>query len=103
MGFNKTISGINDLKTLFPDIANEAYGWNPSLVSAKSGTVKDWKCPIGHIYKSRPASRTTIAKGRNNPQGCPICSGKKILAGFNDIRTTHPKIAAEAHQIHKNT
>jgi hypothetical protein len=28
--------------------------------------------------------------------GCPYCSGKRALSGFNDLATTHPNIAAEA-------
>jgi hypothetical protein len=28
--------------------------------------------------------------------GCPICSGQKVLKGFNDLATTHPEIAKQA-------
>lgn len=27
--------------------------------------------------------------------GCPVCAGKQIRAGFNDLSTTHPEIARE--------
>ncbi|MBQ8623595.1 MAG: zinc-ribbon domain-containing protein [Oscillospiraceae bacterium] len=33
------------------------------------------------------------AKGR----GCPYCSGKKILSGYNDLATTNPNLATEWH------
>ena len=29
--------------------------------------------------------------------GCPYCSGRKVLAGYNDLATTHPGIAAMWH------
>lgn len=32
------------------------------------------------------------ARVRNN-FGCPYCSGSRVLAGFNDLATTHPNIA----------
>ena len=83
--------GNNDILTLFPEIAKEAYGWDPSKVFAHSGKVLDWKCTaFGHIYKSRVANKTGLNRG------CPICSGKTLLSGFNDIATTHPELAKEA-------
>ena len=35
-------------------------------------------------------------KGKADP-GCPYCSGRKVLAGYNDLATTHPGIAAMWH------
>jgi len=93
----RTVTGVNNLQTLFPQIALQAYGWDPSVVAAKSNEKLLWKCPKGHIYDSRPASRTIIQKGRRSQQGCPYCSGKRVLLGFNDLATTHPEIAREAH------
>ena len=29
--------------------------------------------------------------------GCPYCLGRKVLAGYNDLATTHPGIAAMWH------
>lgn len=29
----------------------------------------------------------------NSSQGCGVCSGKKVLKGYNDLWTTHPEIA----------
>ena len=26
---------------------------------------------------------------------CPYCENKKVLAGYNDLKTTHPNIAKE--------
>ena len=90
-GGDQVLAGFNDLKTKFPNIAAEAYGWDPSTVTAGSGKILDWRCKIGHIYPSVVAGRT----GRGT--GCPICCGKQVLKGFNDLKTKFPNIAAEAY------
>lgn len=46
-----------------------------------------WICPKGHEYVSTPNGRNSHNKG------CPYCSGNKTLAGFNDLKTTHPQYA----------
>ena len=88
---HQVLTGYNDLKTKFPDIAAEAYGWDPSTVVAGSHQKKDWKCNKGHIYASMIVNRTD--KG----SGCAVCSGQQVLAGFNDLKTKFPDIAAEAY------
>lgn len=86
---NKVWPDFNDLKTLFPEIASEAFGWNPQEVSPKSSKSLDWKCKLGHKWKAKPADRSRGDK-------CPYCSGKRVLSGFNDLRTTHPNLAEES-------
>ena len=80
--------GCNSLAAKFPNIAKEAYGWNPNEFSSKSGLKLQWKCQVGHFYSSLISNRT-------NGSNCPICIGRKILPGFNDLSTTHPDIASE--------
>jgi len=88
---SRVLKEFNDLQTKFPDIAAEAYGWDPSLMSSGNGEKKDWICNQGHVYPSRVADRTI--KGR----GCPFCSGREAIAGINDLQTKFPDIAAEAY------
>ena len=88
----QVVAGFNDLKTKFPDIAAEAFGWDPETVTGSSGKKKEWKCNQGHIYSCLVGNRT----GRGN--GCPICSGRQVLAGFNDLQTKFPDIAADAYE-----
>lgn len=85
------LPGENDLKSRFPEIAKEAFGWDPSSVRAHTHLKKSWKCPLGHIYTSRVQNRTQLGAG------CPFCSGKEVLEGFNDLNTTVPEIANEAY------
>ena len=85
--------GDNDLSTSHPDLAKEAYNWDPTKFSFGSSVKVQWKCikHPNHIWTSTIANRTS-AHGR----GCPFCSNNKVLKGFNDLATTHPEIAKEA-------
>lgn len=84
--------GFNDLATTRPDLAKE---WDPAKnhpvtpehVVAGSGGKFWWICHRGHSYEA-------TCDNRNNGKGCPFCAGQKVLAGFNDLATTHPHIAA---------
>lgn len=87
----RVLAGFNDLKTKNPALANQAYGWDPSTVTVSSNKKLEWKCPKDHVWTAKPSDRT--ASGTSD---CPVCSGKKILSGFNDLQTTHPDLAKEA-------
>jgi hypothetical protein len=86
----KILKGYNDLETRFPEIASECFDWDPSGIGAGHKKKLNWKCKNGHIYKASPESRT------QKHSGCPVCAGLQVLAGFNDLATTHPLIASEA-------
>ena len=79
----------------YPEIASEwDYEKNkpktPKQFSKGSHESVYWKCPKGHpSYKARIANR--IYKG----DGCPICGGRKLLAGFNDLGTKYPILATQ--------
>lgn len=81
--------GFNDLKTLHPLLAKEAHEWDPSLIGLSSKRKLSWKCKKGHIFES-------AIENRLRGDGCQFCSGRKCLTGFNDLRTTDPKLANEA-------
>ena len=84
------VAGFNDLKSKHPKIAKEAFGWDPSTVTPMSGKKVAWKCKFEHITEVKVASKV-IANG-----SCAICTGHKILPGFNDLSTTDPDLANEA-------
>ncbi len=85
----KVLAGFNDLAFLDPDLASEAYGWDATEFTIKSGAKKTWRCKLGHMYE-------TSIRHRSNGTNCPVCSGSKTLVGFNDLKTTHPFLAEEA-------
>jgi hypothetical protein len=88
---NAVWKGFNDLATLFPELAKEADGWDPATVTANSGKRTQWRCKKGHTFAAAVTSRTPPASN-----GCPICSGRQVLPGFNDLATLHPKVANQA-------
>lgn len=90
-GNKKILPGFNDLKTKFPAIAAEADGWDPLKIHPGTHTKFSWICKLGHRYQNSPSQRT------NRGTGCPYCSGKKVLKGFNDLLTTHPNVAKQAN------
>ena len=90
------LPGENDLASQNPHVAAQ---WHPT----KNGTLKPdqvtqfsnqkvwWLCDKGHAYF------TTIAYRTKYSSGCPYCSNKKVLAGYNDFATTNPELAAQWH------
>ena len=86
---NKVLKGFNDLASISPLVATQAFGWDPSTVTKSSMAKKDWLCEQGHKYKA------TIAT-RYQGHGCSICTGQEVLKGFNDLETVNPLLAAQA-------
>ena len=74
MPSSKLEKGINDLATLFPEVAAEADGWDPSEIIGGSNKKLSWICNEGHTWDAVLASRTGKDK-----RGCPICAEH----GFN--------------------
>lgn len=87
----KILIGFNDLQTVYPEIAREAFEWDSTKVNGGSKAKKQWKCSLGHIWKAQIINRT-----RGN-QGCPYCTNRIVLEGFNDLQTLFPEIAKEAN------
>jgi hypothetical protein len=83
--------GFNDLATKFPEIAKQADGWDPTTYVYGSDKKLPWKCEFGHQWKTSITKRTGV-----EPTHCPICSGRTLLKGFNDLATTFPEMASEA-------
>ncbi len=84
------------LANKFPELVKE---WHPTKngdikpteVSYGAGMKVWWQCSIGHEWLATPNKRTS------DGTGCPYCSNKKVLCGFNDLATTNPRLAKEWH------
>lgn len=88
---SKKATSDNNLAVTHPDIAAQWSNRNPVSAfecTAGSNFKAWWVCDLGHEYDSIICNRT---KGK----GCPYCSNRKVLIGFNDFNTTHPDIAEE--------
>ena len=88
----RLLRGFNDLATKFPDVAAE---WSEKNLPQKADDVLAfsnqkawWQGKCGHEWLARIADRS-------RGHGCPYCTGRTIVPGFNDLETTDPKIAAE--------
>ena len=88
----KVLQGCNDFESNFIELVQEwDYKKNsilPNMVSYGSDKKVWWICDKGHSYKCS-------INNRRNGQACYFCSGKRVLAGFNDISTTHPDVAEQ--------
>ena len=90
----KVASGENDLAACRPDLAKQ---WHPSkngiltpeTVVAGSHRKVWWRCEKGHEWQARVASRTV------DGAGCPVCAGKIVVPGENDLASHFPDIAAQ--------
>ncbi len=88
-----TLEKENSLAQKNPHIALE---WHPSKngslapdkVSFGSGKKIWWLCSNGHEWIAPVYSRSA-------GNGCPYCSGKKVLSGYNDLQTINPSLAQE--------
>ena len=65
---------------------------SPHMVVAGSHKQAWWICEKGHEWEARISSRATGRK-----RGCPICNGKQVLPGYNDLASQRPDIAARWH------
>ena len=97
----KILSGFNDLATRYPDVASQ---WHPSRntvtpseVTGATGKKAWWLGSCGHEWESPVYNRTI------GGQGCPFCTGKRVLAGFNDLATTNPELLPEWHPDNEKT
>lgn len=89
----QVLAGENDLAATHPALAAE---WHPTLngpltpadVVAGNRRKVWWKCAMGHEWQASIASRSTGV-------GCPVCAGRKVVPGENDLASQFPEVAAQ--------
>ena len=91
----KLLRGYNDLASR-SDVANEWHptkngDLTPEMVTVGSGKKVWWLCPI-----SGGEWQAVIHK-RTSGDGSPFVANKVVLAGYNDISSNFPSIAAQWH------
>ena len=88
----RVLSGYNDLATTNPEILKEwDYDKNiikPNEISSGSGLSAWWRCSKNHSF-------STAIYNKVKGIGCPYCSNRKVLKGFNDLATTNPELLRE--------
>jgi len=85
---HSVLPGFNDLATTHPQLATEAM-FDALTVGSGSNKKMPWRCASGHEWEATVVNR---AQGR----GCPVCTNKLVLRGYNDLATTHPQLATDA-------
>ncbi len=93
----KVLPGDNDLSATNPGLSAQ---WHPTKngelrpENVVAGTHRKvwWLCGKGHEWKAGVASRVRGA-------GCPVCAGKAVVPGENDLESFHPDIAVEWHTV----
>jgi len=69
--------------------------FDPSTLLFGSNKKVWWICEKGHEWQ------TVISSRALNNAGCPYCTNRKVLSGYNDLVTTNPKLAKEWN-YHRN-
>ena len=92
----KVVPGINDLASQYPEVATMWSSKNKlpaSEVATQSGKKAFFKCHnCGQEFKTKIADVVnSVKKGRT---GCPVCAGKTVVPGINDLASQCPKAAA---------
>ena len=84
------------LKDTHPDIAAQLID-KSLLQTLGTGSDKsvEWECEHEHRWFAKVVSRTNA----KNKTGCPVCAGKKVIPGINDLATLRPDIASTAVDV----
>lgn len=83
------ITGVNDIGTLKPSLADEWNDPNPITMYGKGNPYKaSWRCIQDHEWSATVASRVAGA-------GCPYCSGRYAVPGSTDLESRFPELSAE--------
>ncbi|MBQ8830712.1 MAG: zinc-ribbon domain-containing protein [Oscillospiraceae bacterium] len=87
------VQGTNDLESTHPHLAKEWHPTKngklkPSQVVGGSNRKVWWKCEKGHEWQTEIFARTA-------GNGCPVCTGKTVVAGENDLESNFPEIAKQ--------
>jgi hypothetical protein len=85
------LEGFNDLATVNPKVLEEwdrekNVGLEVSKISAFTEKKAWWLCPLGHSYQQMVRNKAIVGSG------CPVCSGKEVLVGFNDLASKRPDL-----------
>ena len=63
----------------------------PQNVSTGSNRKVWWRCEKDHSWQDKVNNRV-------GGYGCPVCAGRRIEVGYNDLATTHPHLAEQWDQ-----
>ena len=93
--------GENDLASQYPQLSAQWHPTKNGLLTPDQvllGTTRRvwWICEKGHEWQATVASRVSGC-------GCPVCTGRKVVAGENDLATLTPDVARQWHPVLNGT
>lgn len=91
---NKVLPGFNDLATTHPTLTaqwhpTKNFPLTPEDVSFGSQRKVWWSGECGHEWETNIVSRQRF--------GCPVCAGKTILKGYNQLTDLNPDFLQQWH------
>ena len=63
---------------------------DPKKITYGSSKMAWWKCEHGHEWQASIYDRTHFEKST-----CPYCSNRRVLKGYNDLKSKFPRIARQ--------
>ena len=75
---------MNSLASVHPELISE---WSDKITFGSNKNVW-WKGSCGHEWQAS-------VKSRSSGEKCPICSGKRVVKGINDLATLKPELVKE--------
>ena len=82
----------NSLSKVHPELISEwsdrNYPLTPDNITFGSNKIVWWKGSCGHEWQAS-------VKSRSSGENCPICSGKRVVTGINDLATLKPELVKE--------
>jgi DNA-directed RNA polymerase subunit RPC12/RpoP len=90
------LAGFNDLASQYPEVAEL---WHPTKngkvsptgVAARSSKKYWWLGECGHEWETRISIMTDTRRSSGSSGGCPVCAGKVVIAGVNDLASVASK------------
>ena len=88
-------AGESDLAVRYPALAAQWHpekngDLTPQQVTPGSHRKVWWRCERGHEWRA-------MVKSRAAGTGCPVCAGRAVCPGENDLATRYPALAAQWH------
>lgn len=92
----KVLTGYNDLQTVAPHVASQFHptkngNLSPSELAPNSNLKLWWICTLGHEWETSACKR--VSQGT----GCPVCTNRIVLPGFNDLASLNPELSKQWH------
>ena len=95
----RIIVGVNDIVVAFPKVGAL---YHPTKNTVDVATLSKglgkrfwWVCSKGHDYEASVYQITyAVERGK---EGCPVCSGDRVMVGVNDAGSAFPDLVKEWH------